>query len=235
MQAESKEVRVREMFAQIAPTYDLLNSLLSCRIHTLWRPVAIRSAVVEPGHKVLDLASGTGDLALLAAKDAGPTGQVVGVDYCAPMLTAGRDKVKRRRVGNVAMVLGTADDLPFEDGTFDSAMMAFGLRNVPDPRHCLAEMARVVRPGGWVVNLDLTRPVQPLAQRLYRWYQDHVMPTIGGWISGKREAYAYLPQSIQAFPPPAETAEMLTAAGLEDVTWQSLTMGLATVHRGRKP
>ncbi len=233
--AAPKEAVVRDMFAQIAPTYDLLNTVLSANWHKRWRPVAVRAARLQPGARVLDVATGTADLALLLARQVGPSGLVVGADFCAPMLALGRAKLARRGCRSVQLALATADGLPFADGTFDAVTMAFALRNVPDRPRCLAEMARVTRPGGRVVNLDLTQPASPWLQRGYRWYQDRLMPLVGGLISGRREAYAYLPQSIQEFPPPAEIAAMFRSAGLEEVSWQSLTFGLATVHSGRKP
>lgn len=233
--AGSKEAYIKDMFAQIAPTYDLLNTLLSFNTHKRWRPVAVRAAQLQPGAKVLDVATGTADLALLLARAVGREGLVVGADFCAPMLAVGQAKVRQHRADQVHLALATADCLPFDDDTFDAVTMGFALRNVPDRVHCVAEMARVTRPGGWVVNLDLTRPQRPLMQGAYRWYQDRLMPLVGGLISGRREAYSYLPQSIQSFPPPAEIAAMFQAAGLENVSWQSLTFGLATVHSGRKP
>lgn len=222
------------MFAQIAPTYDLLNTLLSANQHKRWRPAAVAAAELRPGALVLDLASGTGDLAVCAARASAPGGRVVGVDFCEPMLRLGLAKARRRGVP-VAFCAGSADDLPFADGTFDAALMGFALRNVPSVSKCLTEMARVVRSGGWVVNLELTRPTRRWLQPAYRWYQDRLMPLVGGLISGRREAYAYLPRSIQEFPDPAAVANEFRAAGLEEVSWQPLSGGLATVHRGRKP
>ena len=231
--AKQKEAAVKEMFGQIAPTYDLLNSLLSLNIHKRWRPVAVAAAHLPRGGKVLDLATGTGDLALLLARTVGPDGLVVGADYCEPMLRIGQRKVRAGQ-GGVRLAIGAADHLPFADDSFDAATMGFALRNVPDRANCLKEMARVVRPGGWVVNLDLTRPRPKPMAWFYRLYQDKVMPTVGGWISGRREAYQYLPKSIQEFPPPEAIAETFRAVGLEEVSWQSLTCGVATVHSGRK-
>jgi demethylmenaquinone methyltransferase/2-methoxy-6-polyprenyl-1,4-benzoquinol methylase len=231
--AKQKEAAVKEMFGQIAPTYDLLNTLLSLNIHKRWRPVAVAAAHLPVGGKVLDLATGTGDLALLLARTVGPAGLVVGADYCEPMLRIGQRKVRANH-GVVRLAIGSADHLPFADESFDAATMGFALRNVPDRENCLREMARVVRSGGWVVNLDLTRPKPAPMAWFYRLYQDKVMPTVGGWISGRREAYQYLPQSIQEFPPPEAIAETFRAVGLEEVSWQSLTCGVATVHSGRK-
>lgn len=230
----SKEAAVREMFAQIAPTYDLLNALLSFNVHVRWRRAAVEAARLSPGARVLDLATGTGDVALLAAEQVGAEGLVIGVDNCLPMLQAGVRKLARRSGTGIRMVVGRADSLPFADGVFDAALMAFALRNVPDPAGCLREMARVVRRGGWVVNLELTRPRHALLALVYRWYQDRLMPLIGGLLSGRREAYTYLPRSIQEFSPPQEVARWFEQAGLEEVSWQSLTGGLATLHRGRR-
>jgi demethylmenaquinone methyltransferase/2-methoxy-6-polyprenyl-1,4-benzoquinol methylase len=232
--AQSKEARVREMFAQIAPTYDLLNTILSLGLHHGWRRAVLRCARLAPGSRVLDLATGTADLALAAARQVAPGGAVVGTDFCAPILRLGQRKV-RARAAAVRLVVGSASALPFADGTFDAVLMAFALRNVPSVAGALAEMTRVTRPGGWVVNLELTRPTRRWLQPLYRLYQDHLMPLVGGLISGRREAYTYLPQSIQGFPAPAAIAEVCAQVGLAEVTWQSLSGGLATLHSGRKP
>lgn len=232
--AKQKEAAVKEMFGQIAPTYDLLNSLLSLNVHKRWRPIAVAAAHLPRGGRVLDLATGTADLALLLAREVGPDGLVIGADYCEPMLRLGQTKVRRKQTDRVQLAIGAADHLPFADGSFDAVTMGFALRNVPDRENCLREMARVVRPGGWVVNLDLTRPRQRAAAWFYRVYQNQVMPTVGGLISGRRQAYQYLPQSIQEFPPPEAIAETFRAVGLEEVSWQSLTCGVATVHSGRK-
>jgi len=230
--ARSKEAMVKEMFAQIAPTYDLLNSLLSFNIHHGWRKAALDDAALAPGARVLDLATGTADLAIGAARRGA---RVVGADFCAPILRLGQAKVRRRGQPSLTFALASADHLPFADASFDAVVMGFALRNVPSPERALAEMARVTRPGGWVVNLDLTRPVRPWLRPFYRFYQDRLMPWVGGLISGKREAYTYLPQSIQGFPPPEAIADVFRAAGLEQVSYRPLSGGLATIHRGRKP
>lgn len=233
-----QETRVRHMFADIAPTYDLNNSLLSLNVHKRWRPLALDAAQVGPGSRVLDLATGTADVALLAAERVGPNGCVIGVDLCEPMLRHGQAKARQHgRPGSqrLRLAVGTAEGLPFADDTFDAALMAFGLRNVPDAGRCLGELARVVRSGGWVVNLELTRPTQPLAARLYRFYQNTVMPFVGGLVSGKREAYEYLPRTIQRFADPDQVADLFRRAGMTEVSWQPLTFGIATLHRGRKP
>jgi demethylmenaquinone methyltransferase/2-methoxy-6-polyprenyl-1,4-benzoquinol methylase len=239
--AQSKEQRVREMFAQIAPTYDLLNTLLSCNLHHGWRAAALRCARLRPGARVLDLATGTADFALAAARQVGDGGLVVGVDFCLPILRLGQTKVRRRVAARrgaartIRLAAGSADHLPFPDDTFDAVIMGYALRNVPSIAACLAEMARVTRPGGWVVNLDLTRPVRRWLQPLYHLYQESVMPFVGGLISGRRSAYRYLPESIRGFPPPDRIAEECRRAGLEQVSWQPLSGGLATIHSGCKP
>ncbi len=230
--ARSKEAMVRDMFAQIAPTYDLLNTLLSFNIHHGWRRAALSDACLTPEARVLDLATGTADLAIGAARQCA---QVVGADFCAPILRLGQAKTRRQRQTSITFALASADHLPFADNSFDAVVMGFALRNVPSTQRALAEMARVTKPGGWVVNLDLTRPVRPWLRPLYRFYQDLLMPFVGGLISGRREAYTYLPKSIQGFPPPEEIAEVFRAAGLAEVSFRPLSGGLATIHRGRKP
>jgi demethylmenaquinone methyltransferase/2-methoxy-6-polyprenyl-1,4-benzoquinol methylase len=222
------------MFGEIAPTYDLLNSLLSVNLHKRWRSVAVRRAGFGPGDGVLDVATGTGDLALVLARTVGPSGQVVGVDFCEPMLAVGRAKIARKRPGRVVLLSGSAEALPFPDQTFDGATMGFALRNVTDVARTLREMARVVRPGGRVVNLELTRPRHPWLRWFYDFYSGHGMPFVGGIISGRREAYTYLPYSIRNFLPVERVKEIMQAAGLDPVWVYPLAGGIATIHVGVK-
>ncbi|HIE51145.1 MAG TPA: bifunctional demethylmenaquinone methyltransferase/2-methoxy-6-polyprenyl-1,4-benzoquinol methylase UbiE [Armatimonadetes bacterium] len=232
---DEKAGQVRSLFAQIAPRYDLLNAVLSVNLHRRWRPFAVRKAALRPGDWAVDVATGTGDFAWELLRAVGPRGRVVGVDFCAPMVVLGRRKARQRGVeGKIRFVLGQAEDLPFAEDTFDCATLGFALRNVSSVERTLAEMARVVKPGGRVVNLELTRPPGRWWGWMYRWYLHRFVPLIGGLLSGKPEAYAYLSQSIQNFLSPEQVAEQMEAVGLEHIHIYPLAGGVATLHLGVK-
>ncbi len=190
---------VQSMFSSIAPRYDLANTVLSFGLHHLWRRRAIRLSDVGPGDRVLDCATGTGDLALGFKRAVGPLGMVVGVDFCEPMLELAAAKAERK---SLEVHLKQADvlDLPFEEAEFDCASIAFGIRSIDERVDCLREMARVVKRNGRVVVLEFGQPRGRVFGPLYRWYAKHVMPPFGGLISGDREAYRYLPETAAAFP-----------------------------------
>ncbi|MBV9851050.1 MAG: bifunctional demethylmenaquinone methyltransferase/2-methoxy-6-polyprenyl-1,4-benzoquinol methylase UbiE [Armatimonadetes bacterium] len=232
MTAGERAAYVREMFDAIAPRYDLLNSLLSAGIHRGWRRFATRCAALQPGDSVLDVCTGTGDWAAELRKTVGPRGRVVGVDFSLPMLRHGD---RRFRAAGVGRAQGDAAWLPFASDTFDAATVAFGIRNVAEMGTALAEMARVVRPGGRVVCLEFAEPHPGLFKGLYVLYSRWVMPAVGGAISGRREAYAYLPASVARFASRARLAETLQDVGLADVRWVDLTFGMVCVHVGVKP
>lgn len=230
---EEKHGYVRAMFDEIAPRYDLLNSLLSLRLHHGWRRVAAREAALSPGGVALDVCTGTGDLAFELARRVGTDGAVVGTDFSAPMLRLGEEKRGKR--ANVRFALADTQALPFPDHTFDAVAVGFGIRNVADIPRGIAEMARVTRPGGHVVLLEFNQPRQPLFSALYRWYSFTVMPFLGGLVSGRRSAYTYLPASVAAFHSREAIAAMMERAGLTDIRIIDLTFGTVVVHRGRKP
>jgi demethylmenaquinone methyltransferase/2-methoxy-6-polyprenyl-1,4-benzoquinol methylase len=224
-----------QMFDAIAPRYDLLNRLMSFGVDRRWRKRTVRALHVGDGPaRVLDLATGTGDLAFAIAKQH-PEARVVGVDPSAGMLEIGRKKALAKRLDDrVTLVLGDAQELAFDDGTFDAACIAFGIRNVPDRARGLAEMRRVVRPGGRVCVLELGEPRSGVLGPLARFHVHHVVPRMGALISGRRE-YRYLQRSIAAFPPPAEFADMMTAAGLTVVEVQVLTFGVCHLYVAEVP
>ena len=230
--AGEKAAYVREMFDAIAPRYDLLNSLLSVGIHRGWRRFATRCAALQAGDSVLDVCTGTGDWAAELRKTVGPRGRVVGVDFSLPMLRHGD---RRFREAGIGRAQGDAARLPFASDTFDAATVAFGIRNVAETGTALAEMARVVRPGGRVVCLEFAEPHPGLFKGLYELYSRWVMPAVGGAISRRREAYAYLPASVARFASRARLAETLRDVGLADVRWVDLTFGMVCVHVGVKP
>ena len=221
------------MFDAIAPRYDLLNSVLSVRLHHHWRRVAAAQTRLSPGDRALDVCTGTGDLALELARRVGRSGQVIGGDFSLPMLRLGAEKAARRG-GIVRMALADAQRLPFSDNLFDAATVAFGIRNVTDIEQGIREMARVVRPGGRVVLLEFSQPTNPVFAALYRWYSFTVLPFLGGLISGRRSAYEYLPSSVRAFHSREALTQVMSQAGLRDITVTNLTFGTVAIHCGVK-
>lgn len=227
-QAPEKGPVVAAMFDRIAPRYDRLNRLLSAGIDVAWRREAVREAMADAPDRVLDVATGTADLALML-KRARPEAEVVGVDFAEAMLDVGRRKAARAAL-DVPLLHGDALSLPFESGRFDAVTVAYGLRNFADVAAGLREMRRVLRVGGRVVVLEFPPPPANLAGRALRWYGRSVMPTIGGWISGDRTAYAYLPASTEAFLTPQQLDAALEAAGFARVRHRLQSFGVSAVH-----
>lgn len=221
---------VRAMFDRIAPRYDLMNRLMSGGLDGRWRRLAAAAADISLGSRALDVCTGTGDLAFALADRVGPNGSVIGVDFSEQML--GRATAKAAANGAPATFqVADALELPFGDSEFDGATVAFGARNLSDLDRGLAEMARVVRPGGRVVVLEITTP-QRLRALNGLWF-DRVVPRLGGLIGGDRAAYRYLPASAKRFPPPPELATRMTEAGLTDVSWRGFMGGIVALHHGR--
>lgn len=219
------------MFDGIAARYDLLNRLLSLGIDRAWRQATVNEIGVPGLNRVLDLATGTGDLALLIAARH-PEASVDGVDPSSKMLEVGRQKVAARGLaGRVRLQIGIAETLPYPDRHFDAVTIAFGIRNVPDRHRALAEMSRVTRSGGRVAILELSEPTGGFLGPLARFHVHTVVPWVGGLLSGSR-AYRYLQRSIAAFPPPAEFAGMMEAAGLRVVRVVPLTFGVCHLYVG---
>lgn len=219
---------VRSMFGRIAGRYDLLNRLLSGGTDRRWRAACVRAAGDVRGALVVDVCCGTGDSSLAFAR-AGA--RVVGVDFALPMLA--RAGPKERGSDAPLFVQGDALRLPLADGRADLAAVAFGVRNLADARAGLAEMARVVRPGGRVLVLEFSQPSSRLLRRLYGLYFERVLPAVGGVVSGDREAYRYLPETVRTWPDPDALRAVLESAGLEDCGWRRLTGGIACLHWGR--
>ncbi len=222
---------VRAMFDSIAPRYDLLNSVLSFAIHSRWRVYASRCAALKEGDAALDVCCGTGDFARELRRRAGRSGRVVGIDFSLPMLRAGRAKAETEKV---ATAQADALRLPFPENVFNAATVGFGLRNVADPASALCEMARVVKPSGRVVVMEFAEPKGRFMQALYRVYSLRVMPVIGGLISGRREAYSYLPESVARWKSRQELCDLMRKAGLSEVRTRDLTFGIVCVHTGTK-
>jgi len=231
---EEKAGYVRAMFDAIAPRYDLLNSVLSARLHHGWRRAAAQQTDLKPGGVALDVCTGTADFALELARRVEPSGQVVGGDFSAGMLRLGLGKLRARRAGNVRLILADAQNLPHENDTFDAVTVAFGIRNVADVERGIHEMARVTRPGGRVVILEFNQPKSRLFGTVYRWYSFTILPRLGGLVSGRRSAYEYLPSSVAAFYSREQITAMMRRAGLTDVRVTDLTFGTVVIHRGVK-
>jgi demethylmenaquinone methyltransferase/2-methoxy-6-polyprenyl-1,4-benzoquinol methylase len=224
---------VRTMFASIARSYDRANQVLSFGLHHRWRRAAVRASAASPGDRVLDCATGTGDLALEFRRAVGDQGEVIGTDFCEEMLALAPEKAAR---AGLDVRFQTADvlALPFPDGSFDIASIAFGIRNVDDPERGVREMARVVRPGGRVVVLEFGQPGGALFGSVYRLYSRHVLPRVGGWLSGDRAAYEYLDRTSSRFPAgPAFTALLERTGSFAEVAATPLTAGVAYVYVGR--
>ncbi len=221
---------VRAMFSSIAPNYDRTNTALSLGVHHLWRTITVRESGAKPGDEVLDCATGTGDLAIAFKKTVG-SGRVVGTDFCADMLSFAPGKANAMSL-DIAFEVADAMDLPYADATFDIASISFGIRNVDDPSRCLAEMARVVRPGGRVVVLEFGQP-KGIMGLSYRWYSRHVIPVVGKMLTGNREAYAYLPETAAAFPCREAFLDLMRGTNrYASVRYRALTGGIAFVYVG---
>ena len=231
---EEKAGRVRRMFGEIAPRYDLLNHLLTLNIDRRWRRRAVdRLLTGGPVDGLyLDACAGTMDLAVEIAARQGFDGLVVASDFARPMLEAGRHKV---RALPVAETCGDALTLPHPDGTFHGAIVGFGVRNFADLDAGLRDLARVLRPGGRLVILELSTPAWGPLRQLYNLYFTRLLPWIGRRISGHGTAYSYLPASVGAFPPPDELAERMSAVGLNEVRYRRLMAGIAAIHVGVRP
>jgi len=231
---DKSEGRIRRMFGAIAPTYDLLNHLLSCNVDRYWRWKTTQLVPPNGEAPILDVCTGTGDLALAYWRRGQGRVAVIGADFCSEMLTIARRKAGRLRAGNVSFVQADAQRLPFAENQFQIVSVAFGLRNISDFRRGLAEMMRVAQPGGRLVILEFSRPSESLAGRLYRWYFRRLLPCIGEFISGDR-AYYYLPASVLEFPDGEELAEVLRAMGLVNVWYRPFAFHIATLYVGNKP
>lgn len=231
---EQRRQYVREMFARIAPRYDLLNSILSFWLHYYWRHQVVRMLHLSPNAHVLDLCTGTGDLALDIARHLGPAGEVMGLDFCAPMLEQGQRKAQRRGLNHITWIQADALQLPFADNQFEAVTIAFGLRNLIDKPRALREMFRVLQPGGRLAILELNRPQGLLMGKLYDLYTLTILPAIGRSLS-HADAYLYLPMSIRHYENRITIAEMMSEAGFQNVWYRDLTFGVVCVHMGVKP
>jgi demethylmenaquinone methyltransferase/2-methoxy-6-polyprenyl-1,4-benzoquinol methylase len=230
---ESKRERVEEMFDSIAPKYDLLNKVLSGGVDRGWRKKAINQLIPIAPKQILDIATGTADLALEAVR-LKPT-SIVGVDISNKMLDIGRLKIQKKSLSNlIKLTQGDSENLPFENESFDAITVAFGVRNFEHLEIGLAEMNRVMKPNGMTVILEFSQPTQFPIKQFYNFYSKSIMPTIGQMLSKERSAYEYLPESVKAFPYGNAFLDVLKKTGFKDVKCIPLTFGIASIYTARK-
>jgi demethylmenaquinone methyltransferase/2-methoxy-6-polyprenyl-1,4-benzoquinol methylase len=218
------------MFSDISGSYDIGNDVLSFGTHRLWKRAMVRRARAPRGGRVLDLATGTGDIALLFSDAVGPEGHVTGADFCPPMIDIAKRRPKNQRP-NMSFEVGDAMSLRFADGSFDICSISFGIRNVDDPVKALSEMRRVVKPGGRVVVLEFGQP-KGLFGSFYRFYSNTILPIIGGVVTGNREAYSYLNRTAANFPCRDEFVDLMHRAGFRKASWSPMFGGIAFLYIG---
>jgi demethylmenaquinone methyltransferase/2-methoxy-6-polyprenyl-1,4-benzoquinol methylase len=227
-----KARRVRGVFDSVAPRYDLMNDLMSMGLHRAWKAYTVLVADPQPGQQVLDIAGGTGDLASAFAKKVGPGGRVVHTDINEAMLRTGRDRLLDAGVALPTLVCD-AEKLPFADASFDLVSVGFGLRNMTRKDAALAEMNRVLRPGGKLLVLEFSRVAKPL-QKAYDWYSFKVLPRLGKWVAGDDTSYRYLAESIRMHPSQEELKALMHKGGFGHVDYHNLTGGMVALHVGIK-
>jgi demethylmenaquinone methyltransferase/2-methoxy-6-polyprenyl-1,4-benzoquinol methylase len=228
---------VRGVFDRVARRYDLMNDLMSGGVHRIWKDMAVARLNPQPGETIIDCAGGTGDMAMRMAKMArkaqlrrgGDDARIVVIDYNAEMIAAGRE---RAGAPEITWSVGDAQRLPLRDQSADAYVIAFGIRNVTNIATALAEARRVLKPGGRFLCLEFSRPITEPLQAAYDAYSFKAIPRIGQWVAGDREAYQYLVESIRRFPDQARFAEMMRAAGFDQVSWTNFTGGVAALHHG---
>jgi len=232
---DKSNARVRAMFAQIAPRYDLLNHLLSLNIDRSWRRKTVDRLRITSQKPILDMCTGTGDLALEIRRRSDPAIEVIGSDFCHPMLERARRKGESLGSENLFFVEADSQALPFSADTFQVVTVAFGLRNVADTDRGLREMQRVCRPGGQIAILEFSQPSIPGLSAAYRFYFSQVLPRVGQWMAeNDNAAYHYLPASVSQFPSGRALAERMEAVGIRDVRFHPMTGGIATLYEGFK-
>ena len=233
---EEKAGKVAEVFHSVAGNYDLMNDLMSGGIHRLWKRVTIEMSGVRPGHTVLDIAGGTGDLTAQFSRIVGPEGTVVLADINDSMLKVGRDRLVDRGItDNVRFSQADAQYLPFPDNTFDVITIAFGLRNVTDKDMALRSMLRVLKPGGKLLVLEFSKPPNSLLSKIYDGYSFSILPKLGKLFANDADSYQYLAESIRMHPDQETLMGMMDSAGFANTDYHNMTGGIVALHRGVKP
>jgi demethylmenaquinone methyltransferase / 2-methoxy-6-polyprenyl-1,4-benzoquinol methylase len=227
---DEKAGRVRQVFDSVASRYDVMNDLMSAGMHRIWKAYTVQVARIRPGDKVLDIAAGTGDLTSAFARRAGATGQVVHTDINLSMLRVGRDRMLDEGL-SLPTTACDAETLPFRDQTFDLVSVAFGLRNMTHKDKALAEMCRVLKPGGRLLVLEFSRVAAPL-KPAYDWYSFNILPKIGKWVAKDEDSYRYLAESIRMHPDQETLKAMMKSAGFGHVDVHNLTAGVVALHVG---
>ena len=232
---EEKKKLVGDVFSSVAGKYDLMNDAMSLGIHRLWKRNFVRKAKLRQGMKCLDVAGGTGDIAMSMAKVVGAKGRVTIFDINKEMLDVGKERViDHGFIGPIKFIQGNAEDLPFEDDSFDIATVSFGIRNVTHLEKAFKEMTRVVRPGGKVMCLEFSHPTNKLFSKAYDFFSFNVIPEIGNIIAKDKDSYQYLVESIRKFPDQEKLKKILEDCGLYNVKYYNLTNGIAAIHIGHK-
>ncbi|SMG26851.1 demethylmenaquinone methyltransferase [Paenibacillus aquistagni] len=231
---KQKEQYVHSVFESIAPKYDIMNDIMSFRRHKAWRKFTMSKMNMQVGQNALDLCCGTCDWTIQMAEKS-KTGQLTGLDFSPHMLQYGQQKIDKLGLAKqIRLIEGNAMDLPFEDNTFDYVTIGFGLRNVPDYMQVLREMRRVVKPGGKVVCLELSKPTWQPFKGIYYFYFQRLLPMLGKWVAKRYDQYKWLPESLASFPDHKELKQMFVDAGLVNVDAYPLTGGIAALHIGTK-
>ena len=232
---EAKSSLVAEVFHSVADRYDLMNDMMSAGIHRLWKRFTIELSAARPGQRILDLAGGTGDLAAQFSTLVGAEGEVVLADINASMLENGRDKLTDRGIcSNLQYVQADAQQLPFADESFDCITIGFGLRNVTDKAQALRSMLRVLKPGGRVLVLEFSKPVNPLLEKLYDSYSFNILPKLGRWVANDEDSYRYLAESIRKHPDQEALKTLIEEAGFYNCEYHNMTGGIVAVHKALK-
>lgn len=235
MDKHRQEDFVNLLFSNIANRYDLLNAAFTLNRDTYWRNVAASKANLQAGHSVLDVCCGTGKLSIALAPLVGTKGQVIGLDFCENMLIKAQENINYTPYQPIIKLMqGNALHLPFADNSFDCVTIGFGLRNVSNIQAALSEMNRVVKPGGTVLSVELSKPSAPILKQLYYLYFEHMLPLLGNLGLGKSSPYYNLPASLKTLPHQSVIRDMFCSIGLQQVMYYELTGGIATVHAGIK-
>lgn len=233
--ADKKAGLVADVFSSVASKYDLMNDVMSFGIHRLWKKIAMAHTGLKKGQRALDVAGGTGDLTVYMSEQVGPTGEVVISDINPDMLEQGRRRLIDKGVaGNVSFVEANAEELPFEDSSFDCVTIAFGLRNVTDKDKALASMFRVLKPGGRLLVLEFSKPVLPGLNGIYDFYSFKLLPLMGKVIANDADSYQYLAESIRMHPDQDTLKAMMEHAGFERCTYHNMSGGIVALHKGFK-